>query len=215
MKKDTKTIRILLADDHMIVRQGIHLLIEDLFEDTLVFQAASLQQIRELSEKQTFDIAILDAQYSDGNCITVIPELKERQPELKVLVFTSFEEENYALRFIEAGANGYLSKLSDEKAIKKAILELHETGSFATALTKKLLVLKEINPTSLNPLNALSEREREIALLYTKGYGNLEIANELDLKQNTISTFKSRIFEKLNINSIVELADLVKLHNEI
>ena len=210
-----KNIKFLLADDHNIVRQGIQFIIEDISENAEIFHASSIQQIREQISKNTFDIAILDAQLPDGNCIAIIPEIKKIQPEIRIMVFTSFEEENYALKFINAGANGFLSKISEEDEIRKAISEMMENGEYFSPFTKKLWELSSRNPELLNPLNQLSEREIQIAELYAKGFGNLEITNALSLKQNTVSTFKKRIFEKLNISTLVELIDLMKIHHSI
>ena len=105
-------MKILLADDHNIVRQGIRLITEELIENPVFFQASSLDQIRKIISVNQLDIAILDAQLPDGNCISILPEIRRLQPSVKILIFTSFDEENYSIRFISAGANGFLSKLS-------------------------------------------------------------------------------------------------------
>lgn len=212
MINSNETLKFLLADDHMIVRQGMQLVIEDLVDNFEIRTASSIGQIREQIKLQNFDIAILDVQLQDGNCISILPEFKALQPQVKILVFTSFEEENFALKFINAGADGFLSKLSEEAEIQNAVSELIETGHYYPPFTKKLLEISGHNPNLLNPLNVLSERELQIAELYAKGLGNLEIANKLDLKQNTISTFKKRIFEKLQVNSLVELGEIIRTH---
>ena len=209
------SLKILLADDHMIVRQGMQLIIEDLVENHEIFTASSLEQIHQQIQNHIFDIAILDAQLQDGNILTVLPEIKKMQPDVKIMVFTSFEEENYALKFIQAGADGYLSKLSEESEITKAVSELIANGKYYSPFTKKLMEVASYDQNFLNPLNRLSERELQIAEMYAKGAGNLEIANELDLKQNTVSTFKKRIFEKLRIDSLVELIELMRIHHSI
>ena len=208
----TDNIKFLLADDHLIVRQGLQFIIEDLFEKSLFSHASNIQQIIKQINENIFDILILDAQFPDGISLSVIPEIKKIQPEIKILIFTSFEEEHFSLKFIEAGANGFLSKLSEEHEIKRAITYIVEKGHFFPPLTQKLLELSKYNPHLTNPLSLLSERELEIANLYTKGFGNLEIANELSLRQNTVSTFKKRIFEKLNIETVVDLIELMKIH---
>src|SRR5690625_7083412 len=86
-----------------------------------------------------YDVLILDVQFPDGNSLSLIPEIKKYQPELKILIFTSLEEENHSLRFIEAGANGFLAKLSEENEIKKAIRSIIETGEYHSDFTQKLL----------------------------------------------------------------------------
>lgn len=212
---DQQSLKFLLADDHMIVRQGMQLIIEDLVEKFEIYTASSLHQIREQIKLHPFDIAILDAQLQDGNCISVIPEFKQLQPNVKIMVFTSFEEENYSLKFIEAGADGFLSKLSDEAEIQNAVSEMINNGKYFPPFTQKLMEISSHDRNLLNPLNRLSERELQIATLYAKGAGNLEIANTLDLKQNTVSTFKKRIFEKLKVETLVELVELMRIHQTL
>ncbi len=206
-------MKILLADDHNIVRQGIRLITEELIENPVFFQASSLDQIRKIISVNQLDIAILDAQLPDGNCISILPEIRRLQPSVKILIFTSFDEENYSIRFISAGANGFLSKLSEEDEIRNAISNLIEKGEYYPPLTQSLIRLAGHNPDVLNPLNQLSERELEIAILYAKGFGNLEISNRLSIRQNTVSTYKKRIFEKLKIGSIVELIELIQTYH--
>lgn len=210
-----KSIKFLLGDDHNIVRQGLQFVIEDVVENTEIIHASSLEQILNQVKSNSFDIAILDAQFPDGNSLSIISEIKQIQPEIKILIFTSFEEENYSLKFINEGANGFLNKLSEEAEIQNAIQEMIEKGKSFPPFTQKMLQLSDHQVALLNPLNQLTERELEIAVLYAKGLGNLEIANSLSLRQNTVSTFKKRIFEKLKVETLVDLIDLVRTHHDI
>lgn len=210
---NNKKHHFLIADDHTIVRQGMQIAIEDTIDNFEIFTASSISQIHEQLEKKPIDIAILDAQLQDGNSFSIIPQIKKKYPKIKILIFTSYDEENYALKFIEAGADGFLSKLSEESEIKKAITQMVEKGKYLPPFTQKILDLSAQETDFLNPLNRLSEREIQIAELYAKGLGNLEIANILDIKQNTVSTYKKRIFDKLRINTWIELIELIKKHH--
>lgn len=210
---NNKKHHFLIADDHTIVRQGMQIAIEDTIDNFEIFTASSISQIHEQLEKNPIDIAILDAQLQDGNSFSIIPQIKKKYPKIKILIFTSYDEENYALKFIEAGADGFLSKLSEESEIKKAIVQMVEKGKYLPPFTQKILDLSTQETDFLNPLNRLSEREIQIAELYAKGLGNLEIANILDIKQNTVSTYKKRIFDKLRINTWIELIELIKKHH--
>lgn len=210
---NNKKHHFLIADDHTIVRQGMQIAIEDTIDNFEIFTASSISQIHEQLEKKPIDIAILDAQLQDGNSFSIIPQIKKKYPKIKILIFTSYDEENYALKFIEAGADGFLSKLSEESEIKKAIVQMVEKGKYLPPFTQKILDLSTQETDFLNPLNRLSEREIQIAELYAKGLGNLEIANILDIKQNTVSTYKKRIFDKLRINTWIELIELIKKHH--
>lgn len=208
-----ESYHFLLADDHTIVRQGIEMILEEINEEYQIKHASSLQQILQNLQTYSFDFAILDAQMQDGNCLSILPEIKKIQPNLKVMMFTSFEEETYSLKFIQAGADGFLSKLSNEWEIRKAIESLITNGQYYPPFTEKLLAIAPQHNDFLNPFKRLSDREMQIVELYAKGWGNLEIANQLELKQNTVSTFKKRIFDKLEIDNLVSLVELFKIHH--
>ncbi|WP_265428100.1 response regulator transcription factor [Chryseobacterium sp. YIM B08800] len=207
---DTKTINFLLADDHSLIRQGIEFLIEEIGFDGEVFHASTLQKVLETVETQQIEIVIIDALFPDGNSANIISQIKNLKPEIKILVFSGVDESTQSIKYINAGANGFLSKLSEENDIKEAILKIHQTGKYISSITQGLLIDSLQNRNIINPLQRLTERELEIAEMYAKGYGNLEIANNLNVKQNTISTIKKRIFDKLHIENIVDLADLIK-----
>jgi len=209
---DQIPINFLLADDHSLIRQGIAFLLDDLSLDHSVFHASNLQQTLEMIKKNPIHIAIIDAHFPDGNSLSVLPEIKKMSSETKILIFTGIDENVHALKFINAGAHGFLSKLSEEEEIKRAILKMQNDGEYISATTQALVMNSFRNPTLINPLYGLTERELQIAELYAKGNGNLEIANLLDLKQNTVSTIKKRIFEKLKVENIVELIELIKNH---
>lgn len=209
--QEIKTI-FLLADDHCMIRQGLVFIIEDAGINANILHASNLQQIKEVLNQEKIDIAIIDAHFPDGNSLSVIPEIREKYPNLKILIYTGIDEHMHALKYISAGANGFLSKLSDKDQIQEAIIRMYRDGEFLTPETQTLLMNSLRNPLIVNPLLSLSEREREIAELYAEGLGNHEIANKLDIKQNTVSTMKKRIFEKLHIENLVELIQLMKEH---
>lgn len=206
------TTRFLLADDHSLIRQGVEFLIEDLEIDSEVFHASSLSKVLEIIQSEAIDVLVIDAHFPDGNSLTIIPEVRKTIPRIKILVFTGLEENTQALKFLQAGANGFISKLSEEEEIKVAITSIYEEGEYISKSIRDLMMQSIQNPNQFNPLNLLSARELEVVDLYCKGFGNLEIANELDVKQNTVSTMKKRIFDKLNISNVLELVELVKTY---
>lgn len=213
MSKESSKYRILLADDHQIVRQGLRWILDEIIDSYELHQASSVKQLLSISNTYLFDLIVLDAQFPDGNALQAIPKIRENQTRAKILVFTSFKEEDHALKFLDVGANGFLSKESSDTEITLALKNMTTLGEHHSPLTKALLKMSEQNPILLSPLNALSARELEIAKLLAQGLGNLEIANSLDLKQNTVSTFKSRIITKLGVNSLLELVELVQKHD--
>lgn len=215
MPIENREIIFLLADDHSIVRQGMEIVISDIAPNAKVYHASSLQQAVELVETKGIEMAIIDAHFPEGNSLHILPQMKSINPDIKILVFTGLEEDVYALKFIKAGANGYLSKMSEEDEVTDAITQFIEKGEYFSDLTRNLLVQFIYNPNVISPLSSLTKRELQIAELYAEGFGNLEIANNLNIKQNTVSTIKKNIFEKLKIENIVELIDLIKTHHKI
>lgn len=212
---ENKEIVFLLADDHSIVRQGMEIVISDIVPEAKIYQTSSLHQVIELVESKGIEMAVIDAHFPDGNSLHILPQMKAVNPNLKILIFTGLEEDLHALKFIKAGANGYLSKLSEEDEIRDALTAFIERGEYFSPLVRNLLVQFVYNPNLISPLSQLTKREMEIAEMYADGYGNLEIANTLNIKQNTVSTIKKNIFEKLEIENLVELIDLVKTHHKI
>ncbi|WP_174774471.1 response regulator [Chryseobacterium sediminis] len=210
-----KEIIFLLADDHSIVRQGMEIVISDIVPNAKVYQTSSLHQVLELIESKGVEMAIIDAHFPDGNSLHILPQMKSVNPDLKVLIFTGLEEDLHGLKFIKAGANGYLSKLSEEEEVREAITTFIEKGEYFSELLRNLLVQLVYNPDLISPLNSLTKRELQIAELYAEGYGNLEISNSLNIKQNTVSTIKKNIFEKLKIENMVELVELIKTHHKL
>ncbi|AZB28055.1 MULTISPECIES: response regulator [Chryseobacterium] len=206
----TKTINFLLADDHSLIRQGVEFLIEEIGFEGEIFHASTLQKVLEAVGMRQIEIVVIDAIFPDGNSLNIISDIRSLKPDIKILVFSGVDESTQSIKYINAGANGFLSKLSEESEIKEAILKIHQTGKYISSITQDILIDSLQNRSSINPLQKLTERELEIAELYAKGYGNLEIANNLNVKQNTISTIKKRIFDKLHIENVVDLADLIK-----
>ena len=209
---ESKSINFLLADDHSLIRQGVVFIIEEMELDCEIYQASNLHQTLEFINKFPIDIAIIDANFPDGNSLNVLPEIKKISPDTKILIFTGIDEGPQSLKYLTAGANGFLSKMNDEEEIKDAILKMVNSGAYISPITQALLIDSIRNPAVSNPLLLLTERELQIAKMYAEGQGNLEIANCLDIKQNTVSTLKKRIFDKLEIENIVELIELIKDH---
>ncbi|MXS70820.1 response regulator [Flavobacteriaceae bacterium W22] len=210
MYSENDHINFLLADDHSLIRQGMEFVIEDIGWEGNIFHASNLKQVLNTIENEEIDIVIIDAVFPDGNSLSIIPEIKKLSPKTKILVFSGLDEQSNSLRYINAGANGFLSKMSEEEETKNAVLKIYKEGKYLSSVTQTVLLESINNPGAVNPLQRLTQREFQIAEMYAKGLGNLEIANILDVKQNTISTIKKRIFEKLEIDNIVELIELLK-----
>ena len=178
-----------------------------------VFHASNFQQIMDCINTHPIHIAIIDAHFPEGNSLQIISEIKQKRPDIRILIFSGIDENVHALKYLNAGANGFLSKLSEEEEIQQAIVDIVNKGEYISPATQALLMSSLNNRNLVNPLLSLTERELEIARMYSAGHGNLEIANMLDVKQNTISTIKKRIFKKLKIENIVELIEFIKNHS--
>ena len=212
---ENREITFLLADDHSIVRQGMEIIISDIVPQARIFHTSSLQKVADLVKSEHIEMAIIDAHFPDGNSLHILSQMKSINPDIKILIFTGLEEEVHALKFFKAGANGYLSKLSEEDEVREAVSHFIKKGEYFSSVARDLLVQLVSNPDMINPLSRLTKRELEIAELYAAGYGNLEISNQLDIKQNTVSTIKKNLFEKLKIDNLVELIDLIKTHHKM
>lgn len=202
----------LIADDHSIVRQGVALLIKEMFFNAKIYHSGTFRETLKLLGEIKVDLLVLDINFPDGNSLNIISETKATQPDLKILVFSAYDEALYALRYLHAGASGYLNKGCDEAELKQALQTMMVSGKYIRPSIKDLVLDSYISKKPLNPLEQLSDREIEVARLLIKGFGNMEIAEMLQIKKSTVSTFKNRIFEKLAIENLAELIDLFQLY---
>jgi DNA-binding NarL/FixJ family response regulator len=204
---------ILIVDDHLVVRTGVSIILEEKIKNVFISTRDNYNETLEFLKKKKMDLIILDINIPGGRNTTMIQEIKEIQPEVKILIFSVYEEETHACPYIVAGANGYLNKLSDKKMLVNAVDTILKTGNYLTPKIVNELVKASTNKESSNPLDKLSKREREISELLVKGDGNIEIANKLSIQLTTVSTHKNKIFNKLNIKNIVELISLFNKPN--
>lgn len=207
-------IKILLADDHSVVRRGVALILRETFGNVTIAHAESFDEVLKLLPEEKPQVLVLDINLPGGNSATMVEKAKKVLPELKVLMFSAFDEEQYALRYLHAGADGYLNKLSSEDKIIEAIRTLLNGGKYISEKVKDKILENTIYNTPANPLELLSNREMEIAGMMADGLGNLEIANKLSIQMSTVSTYKNRIFEKLGVNNVISLVEKYRLYKE-
>lgn len=208
-------IKILIADDHLVVREGAAMILKRIYNEAIIFQASTISESRNLIENEEIDLLILDAHFPKENSLKFIEQVKEMQSKCKVLVFSVLDEEIYAMRYINAGADGYLNKLSSENETKEAVKTVLVTGKYVSPVVKEKIIDTVLYKQESNPFDTLSNRELEITKLLVEGNGNLEISNTLNLQKSTVSTYKRRIFEKLKVNNIVNLVSLFRMHDEL
>jgi DNA-binding NarL/FixJ family response regulator len=208
---NTTSKHILIADDHGVVRYGMMLFIKDLMPWAQVSQVGTFNEAIGHVNKSQVDLVILDINLPGGNNIKMVDSLKAVQPDIKVIIFSSYDEKVYAERYLRAGAKGYLNKETSNKEIKKAIQSVLSGGVYMSNTVKDLMLNRLLNiEVGQNPLSVLSNREIEVAQLLVIGKGVTEISTALNLQLSTVSTYKNRIFEKLDVSNVVQLIEKFK-----
>ena len=208
----TKKYNFISADDHSIVTQGMSFILKDLYNGATVYQIESFSEIIKVLNSTTIDLLILDINFPDGSSLNLLPTLKKIQPDLKILIFSSYHEDIYAIRYLSAGANGYLNKLSSEEEIKHAIKTVMTSGKYTSKNIQDKIMDSYILKKPSNPLEQLSNREIEIAKFLVDGRSNIDISKSLNIKKTTVSTYKNRIFEKLSIDTLSGLIQIFQLY---
>jgi DNA-binding NarL/FixJ family response regulator len=195
------TQNILIVDDHSIVRAGIEILLSDKVDNPFFYETDCFEKCLYFVSNYAIDLVILDINLPDGLKTMMITKIRTINPDQKILIFSAHEEDEVKIKYIKAGVNGFVSKLEDEQKFIDAVIEVLNSGN---CISNDLL--SRANDMSFIEIkDILSSRENEVANLMIQGYGNLEISNELSLKMSTVSTYKNRIFEKLNISNVIEL----------
>lgn len=203
-----KTTNILLVDVHFVVRKGIELVLNSNLLNISVTCVEDYDQAIDKLNSTSIDLILLDININGDENVKIMKELKSIQADVKILVFSSHEESQYGLRYIQNGADGYLNKFCSEAILINAIKTVLLKGYYhSEEMQKKISSLKSDTKISSD---LLSNREFEIAQLLLNGYGNLEISNKLNIQMSTVSTYKNRLFEKLNVTSVVALSDFFK-----
>ena len=215
MENKLSKFTFITADDHSVVTKSLSFIMKELFSNATIYELNNLTDVVEKLNTTPVNLLMLDVTFPDGNSLAVIPTIKKIQPNLKILIFSGHDEDIYAMRYLQAGADGYLHKLSTEDEIKMAINEVMTFGRYLSRNIQEKLTNNYIFKKPQNPLEQLSNRELEIARLMVEGYGNIEICTALDLQKSTVSTYKNRIFEKLQIEHISELIHLFNLYKEV
>ena len=207
-----KTEKILIADDHGVVRMGLSLIIKKLRPNAIIDDVDDYQKVMQMVKEKTFDLAILDLNMPNGNFNEALQAIKLKNSETKVMIFSSQDESLYAVRYLKMGADGFLHKDSSEDAINKALTKMLDKGRYMSEEVKDALINDKLNKreTTINPLEILTGREMEVAERLILGEPMKDISNNLNLHSSTVSTYKTRILEKLNIQTI---PDLIKLFN--
>lgn len=198
-------IRILIVDDHEVVRDGVKIIFGEQSGLATFGEASTAPEALRLVREQDWDIVVLDLSLGGRNGLELLKELKQIRPRLPVLILSMHSEEQYARRAFKAGAAGYVTKDSPRAELIKAVEKVMEGGRYVSpALAERLLVDLE-RGSDRPPHEILSDREFEVLRLIASGKTVGEIADLLSLSDKTISTYRARILEKMGMKTNAEL----------
>ena len=199
-------IKVILCDDHAMVRRGIKDTLADASDIEVVGEASGYTEVRTLIRNSPCDVLILDLNLQGRGGLEVLASLREDQSPIKVLIVSMFAEDQYAIRCLRAGADGYLNKAGDPVELITAVRALAKGRKYVTPAISEMLVdnLASPSPTTLHA--ALSERELQTLLKIASGKRLSDIATELMLSPKTVSVYRARLLERLKLSNNAELA---------
>lgn len=199
-------LQVAIADDHEIVRSGLTMLIDQREDMRVEAEASSYSELVSLLEEKSIDFLLLDLNLGDQNGIESVRNISDLFPSLPILVLSAYPEEQYAVPTFKAGASGYLNKTVLSSELIAAILQINKGKKYISdTLSENLEYGLDLEKSSQNPLEMLSKRELEVLSLIAAGEAYKEMAAKLNLSPKTISTYRTRILEKLNLKNTSQL----------
>ena len=203
-------VRVLLGDDHKIVREGLKMVLADDPGLQVVAEAETgpgvLDAVQSLQGPQGLDVVLLDIAMPGMDGLNVLQNLRRDWPGLPVLMLSTYPEKQYAVRCIQLGASGYLNKSTDTDALVAALRRVAAGGMHVSPTTAEALASLVSQGRTKSGIEQLSHREHQVYLLLTQGHSVSEIGAQLSLAPNTVSTYRARILEKTGTKNDVELA---------
>jgi len=205
-------IRVVIADDHTIVREGLKQLLLGAGAFEIVGEARDGHEVLKAVREVDFDVLLLDLSMPGKSGMELIKQVKSEKPRLRILVLSMHQEHQYAVRAIKAGASGYLTKDSAATQLVSAIEKVAGGGAFISAEVAEQLALSAMPQAEGPPHAALSDREYQVFRMLVSGQAVSEIAAELNLSSKTVSTHKARLMEKMGIENEAELVRYAVRH---
>ncbi len=203
-------IKVLIADNHPIVRLGIRQVLESSSEIEVIADVSTTKELFNTLKTVTPDVVILEMDIPEINGIATLRKMKLEFPDIKTLMYSGQSEDVYALSTIRAGAFGYLSKTADLEYIISAVKKVSEGNMFITNELAQRLAFDEGTQKPRRFFRKLSSREVEVLKLLASGKRNKEVAEGLNLNEKTVSTYKARLMKKLNVDNLVDLLQQAK-----
>ena len=202
-------INILIVDDHLIVREGIKRIINETMDMKIVEEAATGLEAMDLILNNTYDLVLLDISMPGQNGLQTLKQIKKHDKNIHVLMLSMHSEEQYALRTIKAGASGYITKETAPSQLVTAIRKINTGRKFISKEVAELLTTDLYHDEDKDPHENLSDREFEILKMIAKGKATKTIGEELSISPKTVSTYRSRILDKLDMKNNSELIHYV------
>lgn len=206
-------VKILIVDNHPIVREGLKLFLSTIADFKVVGDIGSGIEIFDFVRKNPVDLIISEVDLPELNGITALRAIKKEHKDINILMFSHQPEEIYAISTLKAGSSGYLSKRADISNIVDAINTIQQGQVYLSEKMDKHYKYNDTSKSSARQFKKLSTREVEVLKLLSIGKKNKEIAQELDINEKTVSTYKARLYKKLNVNNIVDLIHQAKHHD--
>ena len=203
-------IKVLIADNHPIVRMGIRNVLSSVSDFDVIGDVATTSELFEKLDQVTPDVIVLEMDIPEINGIATLRKIKKEFPDIKVLIYSGQSEDVYALSTIRAGAFGYLSKTADVDYILSAVRKVSEGNMFITNELAQRLAFDEGTQKPRRFFRKLSSREVEVLKLLANGKRNKDVAEGLNLNEKTVSTYKARLMRKLNVDNLVDLLQQAK-----
>ncbi|MFT6835258.1 MAG: two-component system invasion response regulator UvrY [Francisellaceae bacterium] len=201
-------IKVLLVDDHDLVRLGIKKLLSDIQGIEIVGEARSGEEGISLTDKLHPDVVLMDVKMPGIGGLEATKRIVRQHPKTKILVVTVYGDEPYPSKVLQAGATGYMTKGASVKEMIQAIQSVNAGQRYLSPEVAQQLALKHLSHNEETPLDSLSEREMQVLVMITSGQKVNEIADQLCLSPKTVNSYRYRLFEKLNVDSDVELTHL-------
>ena len=200
-----KEIRILIVDDHVIIRQGLRQILADAFPKAIFGEANNGQEALNQAAKQRWDVALLDITMPGKSGMDVLKQMVEAQANMAVLVLSMHPEDQYAVRVLKSGAAGYLTKNTASEEVVNAVKKVLAGGKYVSSALAENLAKNLNAPAGKAPHELLSDREYQVMRLIALGRSVKEMAFELSLSVKTISTYRTRIMEKTNLKTNADI----------
>ncbi len=205
-------MKILIADDHALVRKGLKQIIEEEFPNAATGEAEDCQQVLERVRKDPWDIVVLDLTMPGGDGLEVLKQIKVIKPQLPVLILSMHTEDQFGTAVLKEGAAGFLTKRTAPEELANAIKQVTRGGKYITPTLAEKLAFEVEKDTDKPPHKTLSNREYQVFLMLASGKSVNEISQELSLSEKTIRQFRSRLLAKMKMKNNVELAHYAIQH---